>query len=188
MADHLVVGLSSWIVQEGNYGDFARGDRAAFAVEFYAARAWREIAPLAAPALVHSWGAFHAASGRIVHLDDEWWAIDAGTVMFRKERPPPHARLGLWVQADISLSIDPHFYCDMLAHKADALALVHDWRIEKIEIQTAPLLRSIGVRESAKLGWREIAKTEVWEDDEGHADYILHCRRQDGPARRTLEP
>lgn len=29
------IGLSSWIIQDGNYGEFARGDVTAFAVEFW---------------------------------------------------------------------------------------------------------------------------------------------------------
>ena len=36
MADTLIVGLHSWIIQDGNYGDFARDTNAAFALEFYA--------------------------------------------------------------------------------------------------------------------------------------------------------
>jgi hypothetical protein len=36
MADTPVVGLHSWIIQDGNYGDFARDMNAAFALEFYA--------------------------------------------------------------------------------------------------------------------------------------------------------
>jgi hypothetical protein len=36
MADTLVVGLHSWIIQDGNYGDFATNTNAAFALEFYA--------------------------------------------------------------------------------------------------------------------------------------------------------
>lgn len=42
MADTLIVGLHSWIIQDGNYGDFARDTNAAFALEFYA------LSPLAA--------------------------------------------------------------------------------------------------------------------------------------------
>ena len=30
------IGLSAWIVQDGNYGDFRRHERAEFALEFYA--------------------------------------------------------------------------------------------------------------------------------------------------------
>jgi hypothetical protein len=35
MTDLLVVGLSSWIIQDGNYGNFSRGADAAFALEFH---------------------------------------------------------------------------------------------------------------------------------------------------------
>jgi len=46
MADSLVVGLSSWIIQDGNYGDFSRGERAAFALEFYASTEIRRSKPI----------------------------------------------------------------------------------------------------------------------------------------------
>ncbi len=186
MSDVLAVALSSWIVQEGNYTDFARGDRAAFAVEFYCPRAWRLIDPLLAPSLVNTWGPLHEAAGVVVYCDEEWWVVDAGTPIFRKERPPPHVQLGAWVRGGVSLSVDPHFYCDMLAHRPDAPPLIYDWVVEKIEIQTAPLDRSTGVRDYAKLGWREVGQTDVWTHDDGHADYVLHCRRQVSPPRRGL--
>ena len=35
MKDSTLVGLSSWILSDGNYEDFKRGDYAAIALEFY---------------------------------------------------------------------------------------------------------------------------------------------------------
>ena len=45
-SDLLTVGLASWVVQDGNYGDFARGKRAAFALEFFALES---LLPIEAP-------------------------------------------------------------------------------------------------------------------------------------------
>ena len=45
MVTDLVVRLSAWTIQDGNYGDFARGDEVAFAVEFYASQALTEFQP-----------------------------------------------------------------------------------------------------------------------------------------------
>ncbi|WP_141514508.1 hypothetical protein [Rhizobium sp. M10] len=35
MLNELAVGLSAWIIMDGNYGEFQKGQRAAFALEFY---------------------------------------------------------------------------------------------------------------------------------------------------------
>jgi hypothetical protein len=36
MESSLIIGLSSWIIEDENYSDFKRGDRPAFALEFHA--------------------------------------------------------------------------------------------------------------------------------------------------------
>jgi hypothetical protein len=36
MTNSFKIGLSSWIIQDGNYPDFKQGERAAFAIEFFA--------------------------------------------------------------------------------------------------------------------------------------------------------
>lgn len=32
---NLIIGLDSWVIQDGNYGDFAQATRVSFALEFY---------------------------------------------------------------------------------------------------------------------------------------------------------
>jgi hypothetical protein len=168
----LVVGLSSWIIQDGNYGDFRRGKQVAFALEFYASTDWVEVYALA-PSLVHKGEGRYRSVGQVVHVADEWWAIDVGFLLFDRAKPPPVVRLGCWLANEISIGIDPFFYFESLAREADAPALIYDWTISKIEIQTAPSI------------WREIAATNAWEDEGGRAEYLLHCTRIEGPARRT---
>jgi hypothetical protein len=92
------------------------------------------------------------------------------------------------VRGEVLIEVDPFFYFERLAHEADAPALIHDWTIEKIEMQTAPFIEvrpRRRERDPARLGWKEIAKTDAWNDDGGLAEYLLHCVRQDGPAQRT---
>jgi hypothetical protein len=80
--------------------------------------------------------------------------------------------LGSWISGEISIGIDPFDYFERLAREPDAPCLIYDWQIEKIE-------RRMG------LGWSEIDKTDAWKDDRGLAEYLLHCKRLDGPPRRT---
>ena len=191
MADNLVVGLSSWIIKDGNYGDFNRGDRTAFALEFYASTALAEINPghAPAPSLIHAGGAQYRTAAQVVHVADDWWVINAGTLLFREERPPRTVRRGTWLGGEIYIGVDPFFYFERLASQADAPPLIYDWMIEKIEIQTAPFIEirpRMMQRDPERLEWREIESTNAWNADGGQAEYILHCQRIDGPARRKL--
>ena len=78
MADTLVVGLHSWIIQDGNYGDFARNTNAAFALEFYASSPLEifESNPKPVPALIRIGDADYKVVGHVIHVTDDWWAID----------------------------------------------------------------------------------------------------------------
>jgi hypothetical protein len=188
MAGLLAVGLASWIIQDGNYGDFACGDRAAFALEFYGSTELDEVKRAPMPSLVSAGGVLYKALGEVVHVSDDWWAIDVGTMIFQEAEPPRNARLGGWMSGEISVGIDPFTYFERLAREPDAPSLIYDWTIEKIEMQTTPSVEvrpHSMARDSGRPRWREIDKTDAWKDNGGLADYILHCRRFDGPARRT---
>jgi len=175
MTDLLIVELGSWIIQDGNYGDFTRGYRAAFALEFRASTELHGVEPRGTPSLspASAGCARYEAAGQVVHMTDEWWAIDVGILLYtRTEEPPQNVRLGMWISGKICIGIDPFDYFERLAREPDAPGLIYDWTIEKIEMQTG-------------LGWREIDKTDAWKDDGGFAEYLLHCRRLDGTPRRT---
>jgi hypothetical protein len=190
MTDLLAVGLAAWIIQDGNYGDLKRGDHAAFALEFYASTKLNEVEPETPPmpSLIGAGDALYKALGQVAHIGDDWWALDVGILIFREEKPPQNVRLGGWMSGEIHVGIDPFFYFESLARQPSAPALIYDWEIEKIEIQTAPFVEvqpRLRKRDPTRLGWSEIDRTNAWEDDGGSADYILHCRRLDRPARRT---
>jgi hypothetical protein len=190
-SDVLAVSLASWIVQDGNYGDFTRGHRRPFALEFHGAEGLIEIDDAAAPSLVDMGAGFYDATGQIAHAAADWWAIDFGTVMFSENVPLLTVRQGAWVSGPIFVGVDPFRYFEEFAHRANAPPLIYDWEIKKIEVQTAPFIRrSSGLmeRDPDRIGWKEIDRTNAWSDDDGHAEYILHCRRLEGAPRTTLRP
>jgi hypothetical protein len=183
MTDVLVVGLDSWIIMDGNYGDFARDAEVAFALEFHATPPLEEVEPNAilAPSLTRVGNADYEALGQVVHVADDWWVINVGVLAFREEKPPANVRPGRWLRGRIFIGIDPFFYFERLAHQHSAPALIYNWKIEKIEVQTAPLIRvgpRIMTRDPAQLGWKEIVETNAREDA---GEYLLHCSRLDGP-------
>ena len=182
----LIVGLHSWIIQDGNYGEFKRGMTAPFALEFSSAIPPMELGPHdnKIPSLQHVSEDAYQIIGQVVHLTDEWWVIDTGLLIYREERPPDHVRVGTWLRGGlVQIGIDPFFYFERLAHQPDAPAMVYEWRIDKIEAQTAPLVEvrpKQFERDPEKLGWKEIVETRSWEDS---GEYLLHCTRLDGPRR-----
>jgi hypothetical protein len=187
MKNSLIVGLSSWIIQDGNYRDFKRGDRASFALEFNAPTALDVVEDDAqTPSLEHLHSSIYRVLGNVVHVREmEWWAIDVGVLMYRGGRPPPDAGEGSWVSGQVYIGVDHFAYLERFSRHHTAPGLIYDWIINKIEIQTAPFIkvneRSM-VRDPERLGWREIEATNAWKD--GVADYLLHCERLDNPPRR----
>jgi len=189
MTDLLTIGVDAWIIQDGNYPDFARDDRAAFAVEFYASAALNQAEPKSSllPSLVNTEPAHYEALG-----ESSTWPMTGGRLMsarFSSARrsPPINVRLGNWMSGEIYVGVDPYFYFERLAYQPDAPGLIYDWRVEKIEMQTAPFIKRgrMIIRDAAQLGWKEIAQTDAWADDYGNAKYVLHCRRVSRAGRRT---
>jgi hypothetical protein len=182
------VGLSSWIIQDGNYGEFYVGVDAAFALEFYPAAEMRRVEGSPNQQLTRIAGSEYMASGRVIHVADDWWAVDFGFPAYRAEKPPENLNAGDHVQGEIYLGIDPFFYFERIAFMPGAPALIMDWYVENIEIQTAPFIRqgSFMVRDAALIGWRYIAATDAWKDDGGSAEYVLTCKRTTLALRHSI--
>jgi hypothetical protein len=103
--------------------------------EFYAAAA-----PL--PSLTHVGNGCHDIVGQVVYVADDWWIINAGFLVFEYQPPPAYVRRGGWLRGNVYIGVDPYFYFEQLGHEPGAPALIYDWKIEKIEMQTAPSSRS----------------------------------------------
>ena len=187
----LIVDLSAWIIRDGNYPDFERNQQTSFALEFYAEEDLQGREP-SEPSLSlissSGWRPIYAATGKVIHVAADWWVVDFGFLAFREDKPTKHKfQVGDCVHGQISLGIDPFFYSGQYADQEDAPALIYDWTITKIEIQTAPRIETkpkYFERDPRLLGWREIERTDAWHDDDRSAEYLLHCRRTEGPPRR----
>ena len=182
------IGMSSWIIQDGNYPDFAVGREASFAVEFYSED---KLTPAAGPVkrAEHLGESNYRVSAEVIYTDRSWWVIDIGLPVFREETPPSGARAGRFFEGTINLGIDPYFYMEYLGKDSSAPPLIFTWRIREIFQQTAPFvshpLEHALVRDPSKLGWRPIAETDAWHDDDGNAEYVLHAEVIDPVARRA---
>src|ERR1700744_5294862 len=65
------IGLSAWIIQDENYGDFATGERAEFALEFYPENC--RLVDAREKSCTKIAAAKYAIVGEVVHLCDEVW-------------------------------------------------------------------------------------------------------------------
>ena len=194
-SDSWEMSLEAWAIQDGNYRDFHRGQVAEFAVEFSgAALTPTNSDDRSARSLSNG---MYALTAEIVFVATDVFVLDFGLLAFRMLAAPAprHVQVGAVVAAsDVALSVDPFFYAKGLRATPGIPPLVYTWRIDQILLQTAPFVsapnRAPGVtpvliRDQTQIGWREIEQTRAWDDDGGHAWYLLRCSRLATPPKLT---
>ena len=186
------VGLSSWIIQDGNYGDFAVGQEAEFALEVYAPKGLRPVEH-GPPLAEHLGASRYRVRGLVLFTGPNVWVIGTGSFMAFQEQPPPgHVRDGSWVEGEICLGIDPYFYFEYL-HRLDGMPpLTYSWVMRGIVRETTPWMeaknekgQTCRTRDERRESFVPIRKTDAWHDDGGDAHYVLECERLSGPFRPT---
>lgn len=189
------IGLSAWIIQDGNYPDFEEGSISRFALEFYSERGFETAEPNhETPGLVHLRDAHYAARGVVRFSAQDVWVVDFGEVMaYRKGAAPRGIGVGDEVTGDLYLGIDPFFYFEKFFRIPGIPALIYEWRIGGIKVETAPFVEStdqlggkVLVRDPSKRARVPVSRTDAWKDDGGNGDYVLHCRRTLPGAFRCL--
>jgi hypothetical protein len=180
------IGLDAWIIQDGNYPDLTRLQRAEFAIEFWPSS---ELAPSTetAPSVHHVKDSEYDVCARIITTTEKCWVLDFGIQVFQDSACPTSLAVGDWVTGRVGLGVDPFTYFERLAKDPRLPALVYPWSIDRITLQTAPFVPGGGgvlVRDETRLGWTEIDQTRAWTDDDGHGSYLLQCTLQPGlPSR-----
>ncbi len=177
------IGLSAWIIQDGNYPDFERGQAAEFAVEFHSDNL----------AYTRSTGksAHRIDDGRyqvvaeVAYVSDELCVLDFGIAVFVAREHPSWVKPGVFVAGDVALQVDYYIYFEFLHKLPDAPPLIYSWKIDGISMQTAPYILQgpTLVRDKSKLAYRDLEKTNAWQDDDGYAEYVLHCTKLGEPPR-----
>jgi hypothetical protein len=178
------VGLSSWIILDGNYDNFATGQVAEFALEFYS-QTYRQ-SDVRAKSVKSLGAAKYEIIGEVIYLTEEVWVLDFGICAFQESKPPEGIGVGSFIAAEIYLGIDPFFYFERLYSLPNMPALIYSWKIDSIGQQTAPFIETrepsgqkVLIRDEKKLGYKGVAKTDAWKDDGGSAEYVLTCTRLD---------
>jgi hypothetical protein len=179
------VGLSAWIVQDGNYGDFSTGQTYSFALEFYPHQIKPTSLAPSLPLLEHTVGALYRATGTVVHVTPTAWVVDWGIPAFQESQPPSWARSGISVSGSIYLGIDPFFYLERLKDEVGMPDLFRQWLVHRIHLETTPWVDSTDAsgrtfiqRADSAPTFTECTHTDAWADDSGHAHYVLECELQ----------
>lgn len=180
--------LSAWIVQDGNYPDFSVGQVAEFAIEF-----WHNDKIAVCEESTESISYMPTDDfevdvvSKIEFSNSEITVLNFGILAFTENLPPeilPYSS-GKF-KTRLGLGIDPFFYFERLSKVAGVPPLIYSWRINSIFQQTAPFIetveksgflagRKVFVRDQLKTRWKEISKTDAWNDDNGRGSYVLRC-------------
>lgn len=179
------IGLAAWVIQDGNYDNFRTGQRAEFAVEFYAPNGVEDAAGEAlgvTPIRDH----LYEVTGRVGHCDDGGWVLDFGIVAFHEGTPPAGIRPGAIVRAQLALSVDPFFYFENHASDPAWPDMIYTWDVREIWRETAPFIESDHgrLRDEAKSARISLPRTDAWRDDEGNGDYVFVCDMVAVPPKR----
>ena len=185
------IGMSSWIIQDGNYFDFRCQDRINFALEFYPHQC--KPSSSSKKQAIYLRENRYLVNAEVVFVAERCFVLDFGILAYGQAVPPSSIQMGSWVEAEIYLGVDPFFYFEDLGNLSGMPPLIYRWQINKIGIETAPHIESVDasgarmmIRDESKLAFREIRQTDAWKDDNGNADYLFDCTLMNDPPKQKL--
>jgi hypothetical protein len=174
------VGVDSWIIQDGNYGDFAVGDLQRFALEFAGERLVASAPGERYAQLLHA--SVYRVQAEVIFIHPKVWVIDFGVRAFWEAEPSNFVQVGSWVEGEIFVGIDPFFYKEYLHKLPEMPYLYYDWKVEAIFRDDTPWLSTVNERgglilsrDAVREQWTEVEKTLAWDDDDGRSSYVLRC-------------
>jgi hypothetical protein len=186
-----MLGLDSWIIQDGNYGDFTRGQRAELAVECYAEKPFQPSSGEVMATYLGE-GAAYAMRAATVHREEataantqSYAVLDCGILVYTNAgEPPPDARL---VASDeVHLGVDPFDYFEGLYRSPGFPPMIYTWTVEAIYMETTAWIVQDGVQQrdpNAPTTYENVEATDAWNDDSGYASYVLECSLSDTPPK-----
>ncbi len=195
--------VSPWVIQDGNYANFRRGQIADFALEFYSPHGFRPVKNQE-PKAVRLAGCRYQVIAKVVYSAGRTFVLDFGIQAYQDGTEPPPE--GSMVEGEIYLSIDSYLYFEWLSAKPSMPALIYQWRVDRILKESAPLvygeipfmgrglIRGM-VWDEARKKVEEVDRTDAWHDESKAewdvrrgVSYILVCILTDAKAGRAIQP
>jgi hypothetical protein len=135
----MLIGLDSWIIQDGNYGNFKVGENYKFALEFYPELFWKtKDKEISCEALDEG---LYKVNAKVIFQCKERWIIDFGLLAYTN-RPIENYFVGDYIEAKITLGVDPFFYFEEINQFQGVPALIYDWHLNSIQLETTPWVTS----------------------------------------------
>jgi len=180
----LIIGLDSWVIQDGNYKDFKTGDIVSFALEFYSKSLQKSNNINTTIEHLKEDLYYVRAKVKYVKKNQVWvieWYKDGCQYMAYQEGACEFEE-GDIIEGTIHLGIDPFFYLESYRYKKDFPKMHYRWEIKKIELETTPweeITPFYFKRDESKKSFASINKTDAHNDLDGDATYLLCCKRLD---------
>lgn len=200
----MIVGLDSWIICDGNFTDFKKGEVKTFAIEFFLTK--HEKSAKKVKECHHLSGNTYKGNVEVVYsqlytkeyvfrnrqggkgrrtLIENLIVLDTGEFLaFKEFYNREMYKEGDFIEAEFSIGVDPFFYKEEHSKREGAPNLLSDWTINKIEVDTTPFLkcykdeRFIHYRDPRVTSYEEVQQTNAWGDDIcGY--YLLDCTKND---------
>ncbi|MEI8013090.1 MAG: hypothetical protein WCI27_11555 [Candidatus Omnitrophota bacterium] len=178
----LTINVDAWIIQDGNYDDFEAGKNYKFALEFYPLKVSKTTCR--EKTLVHLGHSYYKLNAHVVFVSSRCWIIDFGLLAYDKIDAKLDVRGGEYVEIEGYLGLDPFFYFEDLKNEENIPPMIYEWAVKKICLDVTPWIENadgegskIPVRDKERMAYKEIFKTDVWEDDDGNASYLFEVER-----------
>ncbi len=133
--DNWNIGLAPWIIEDGNYDHFMKGDTREFAVEFYGDLA---VVKSSQKSAEHVRDDTYKISAEVIYSTSEILIIDCGLLIYR-ERVGRILEVGSYVSGQVTFGVDPFLYFESLNKTPDVPALIYTWKIDKIDLVSSNL-------------------------------------------------
>lgn len=174
------IGLSSWIIQDGNYVDFKIGEIREFALEFGFKK--YSLCEQTVKKVTYLNGPFYEINGEVIFKSKDVCIIDFGLLAYDSDNKYEGVKVGDYLTGEIYLGIDRFDYFESLNKFDEIPALIYSWKVEKIFLETTPRIetkddrgKSVFVYDKSRYSIEELEKTDAWSEEEDYADYILIC-------------
>jgi len=171
-----MIGIDSWVIQDGNYPDFVTGQRADFAVEFASRGGLRRLDGAHEASVRWVEDSDYEVTAQIVHDKPNAQVLDFGLRVYHFigiEDPAHESHVGAWVTGVVNVAVDPFFYRDELAREDGFPPLLYGWTVQEVLQRTA----------DEPSGLVRVDRTDAWADGVPSPSYVLRCRREPGPPK-----
>lgn len=146
------LGLSAWIIQDGNYPDFEVGQTAEFALEFWLPEGLAARGVGEEISANNVGGCLYNTVAEVIVQTSEITILDIGLLVYRELSSLPY---GTRLAVQVGLGVAPFFYFESLSKIDGVPPLVYSWKIISILEQTAPFI----YRGCSRIGTPELEQS-----------------------------